>query len=115
MKRIEIHTKHEFMRPILDALTKVGVGGLTVTQVRGRGKNAIPVVRGLRGSAKFVADFNTRNLIYTIVNDDQTDAVIDAVLDAVKDQEIEAFGKIFVTNIEEAVDLTTGERGIKAL
>jgi nitrogen regulatory protein PII len=38
MKRIEVHTKHEFMRPILDALTKVGVGGLTVTQVRGRGK-----------------------------------------------------------------------------
>ena len=54
-------------------------------------------------------------MIYTIVNDDQTDAVIDAVLDAVKDQDIEAFGKMFVTNIEEAVDLTTGERGIKAL
>jgi nitrogen regulatory protein P-II 1 len=115
MKRVEIHTKTEFMRPILDALTKVGVGGLTVTQVRGRGKNAVPVVRGLRGSAKFVADFNVRNLIYTIVNDEQTDSVIDAVLGAVQGQEIEAFGKVFVTNIEEAVDLTTGERGIKSL
>jgi nitrogen regulatory protein P-II 1 len=115
MKRIEVHTKHEHMRPILDALTKVGVGGLTVTQVRGRGKNEVPVVRGLKGSAKFVADFNTRNLIYTIVNDDQADAVVDAVLEAVKNNELEAFGKMFITDIVEAVDLTTGERGIKAL
>ena len=62
-----------------------------------------------------MADFNTRNLIYTIVNDDQADAVVDAVLEAVKNNELEAFGKMFITDIVEAVDLTTGERGIKAL
>ncbi|HJJ23031.1 MAG TPA: P-II family nitrogen regulator [Nitrosopumilus sp.] len=115
MKRVEIHTKYEFVRPILDALSAVGVGGVTVLQVRGRGKNAVPAVRGLRGTAKFVVDFNTRDLIYTIVDDSQTDAVINAVVDTVKNQDMEAFGKIFITNIEEAVDLTNGERGIKAL
>ncbi len=115
MKRIEIHTKTEHTRPILNALKKVGVGGLTVAQVRGRGQTDIPVVRGLRGSAKFVADFNTRNLIYTIVNDDQTEKVIQSILAAVQNDETEAFGKIFITNIEDAVDLSTGKRGTNAL
>ena len=115
MKRIEVHTKTEHMRPILNALKRVRVGGVTVTQVRGRGQNEIPVVRGLRGSAKFVADFNTRNLIYTIVNDEQAEQVIKAILDAVQNEDTEAFGKIFITNIEDAVDLASGKRGIQAL
>ncbi len=115
MKRVEIHTKYEFITPILDSLKKVGVGGVTVLRVRGRGKNPVPVVRGLRGTAKFIADFNSRDLIYTIVDDSQVEDVIKAVLGAVKEQDLEPFGKIFVTNIEEAVDVTTGERGIKAL
>jgi nitrogen regulatory protein P-II 1 len=115
MKRIEVHIKTEHTRPILNALKKVGVGGLTVAQVRGRGQTAVPAVRGLRGSAKFVADFNTRNLIYTIVNDDQTEKVVKAILEAVQNEEIEAFGKIFITNIEDAVDLATGKRGTNAI
>jgi nitrogen regulatory protein PII len=57
MKRIEIHTKHEFMRPILDALTKVGVGGLTVTQVRGRGKNTISSSKRVKRISKICSRF----------------------------------------------------------
>lgn len=115
MKRIEVHTKHEHVNPILDAMKKAGVGGLTVAQVRGRGRNDVPSVRGVRGSAKFVVDFNTRTLVYTIVNDSDKEKVVNAILDAVQTQDDEPFGKIFITNIEEAIDPASGDRGINAL
>lgn len=115
MKRIEVHTKHEHINPILDAMKRSGVGGLTVAQVRGRGKNTVPSVRGVRGSAKFVVDFNTRSLIYTIVNDEEKDKVINAILEAVQTQDEEPFGKIFVTDVEEAIDLASGKTGKNAL
>ena len=115
MKKIETHTKNEFMRPILDTLNKIGVGGITVERVRGKGQSNLQMVRGLRGSAKFVAVFNSRIVIYTIVNDDQVENIVKAILDVVKTEDIEAFGKIFITNIEDAVDLSTGKRGIGAI
>ena len=115
MKKVEIHTKNEFMKSILDALKKMEVGGITVEQVRGRGQSDLQMVRGLRGTAKFVAIFNSRNLIYTIVNDDKVERIVKTVLDIVQKDDIESFGKIFITNVEDAVDLSTGKRGTDAI
>ena len=115
MKKIEIHTKNEFMKPILDTLKNIKVGGITVEQVRGRGQSDLQMVRGLRGTAKFVAVFNSRNLIYTIVNDDIVEKIVKAILDVVKKEDTEAFGKIFITNVEDAVDIATEKRGIDAI
>ena len=115
MKKVEIHTKNEFMKSILDALKKMEVGGITVEQVRGRGQSDLQMVRGLRGTAKFVAIFNSRNLIYTIVNDDKVERIVKTVLDIVQKDETESFGKIFITNVEDAVDLSTGKRGTDAI
>ena len=115
MKKIEIHTKNEFMKPILDTLKNIKVGGITVEQVRGRGQSDLQMVRGLRGTAKFVAVFNSRNLIYTIVNDDMVEKIVKAILDVVKKEDTEAFGKIFITNVEDAVDIATEKRGIDAI
>ena len=115
MKKIEIHTKNEYMKPILDSLKKIGVGGITVEKVRGRGQSDLQMVRGLRGTAKFVAVFNSRNLIYTIVNDDIVEKTVNAVLDAVKKEDTETFGKIFITDVEDAVDISTGKRGTDAI
>ena len=115
MKKIEIHTKNEYMKPILDTLERIGVGGITVESVRGKGQSDLPLVRGLRGSAKFVAIFNSRNLIYTIVNDDKVEKIVKAILDLVQNKDIEAFGKIFITNVEDGVDLSTGKRGADAI
>ncbi|MCI4432473.1 MAG: P-II family nitrogen regulator [Nitrosopumilus sp.] len=115
MKKVEIHTKNEFMKPILDALKKMEVGGITVEQVRGRGQSDLQMVRGLRGTAKFVAIFNSRNLIYTIVNDDKVERIVKTVLDIVQKEDTESFGKIFITNVEDVVDLSTGKRGTDAI
>ena len=115
MKRIEVHTKIEHLRPILDALKKIGVSGITVAQVRGRGSAEPTMISGLRGTARYAADFNTRNLIYTIVEDSKSEEVIQAILKAVDSDGTKVFGKIFVTPIEDAIDLGTGRRGSDAL
>jgi len=115
MKKIEIHTKNEYMKPILDSLKKIGVGGITVEKVRGRGQSDLQMVRGLRGTAKFVSIFNSRNVIYTIVNENIVEKIVKEVLDIVKNHNTETFGKIFITNVEDAVDLSTGKRGIDAI
>jgi len=56
MKRIEVHTKIENLTPILDALKKIGVSGVTVARVRGRGSVEPPMISGLRGTVKYAAD-----------------------------------------------------------
>lgn len=115
MKRIDIHTKNEHLRPIVAALKKIKVGGVTVAQVRGRGSSQVPIVTGLRGTAKFVADFNSRNLIYTIVDDSKVEEVISTVLSCIDESGEKGVGKIFVSNVEDAVDLGTKQRGQSAL
>jgi nitrogen regulatory protein PII len=62
-----------------------------------------------------VAVFNSRIVIYTIVSDDQVEKIVKVILDVVKNEDVEAFGKIFITNVEDAVDLSTGKRGISAI
>jgi len=115
MKRIEVVLKIEKLRPVVNALKKMGVGGITVTQVRGRGSSAVPVVSGLRGTARFVADFNSRNLIYTIVDDSKVEQVISTILVAAKGKAQRGMGKIFVTTVDDAIDLGSGRRGQAAL
>ncbi len=112
MKRVDVHSTAANVRPIADALKKIGVGGVTVAQVRGRGSSEGPVVTGLRGTAKFVADFNTRHLIYTVVDDSLVEKAISAILDVSDEGKS---GKIFVSTIDEAVDIKTKSRGKDAL
>ena len=115
MKRIDVHITSENLRPIADALKKIGVGGVTVAQVRGRGSSAVPIITGLKGTARFVADFNTRNLIYTVVDDSEVEQTISTILDIVSENGQKGMGKIFVTPVDDAIDLSTGKRGSKAL
>lgn len=111
MKRIEVLTKIQHQRPILYALKKIGVGGITVVRARGRGAVEPPMISGLRGTARYAADFNPRILIYTVVEDSTSEEVIQAILKTVDSEGAKPHGKIFVTQIEDAIDLGTGDRG----
>lgn len=111
MKRIEVHTKTQHQRPILYELKKCGVGGITVVRVRGRGSVEPPMISGLRGTARYAADFSPRILIYTVVEDSKSEEVIQAIIKAVDSEGEKAHGMIFVTAIEDAIDLGTGRRG----
>lgn len=111
MKRIEVHTKTQHQRPILYALKKIGVGGITVIRARGRGSVEPPMISGLRGTARYVADFNPRTLIYTVVEDSKSEEAIQAILNVIDSEGDKVHGKIFVTHIEDVIDLRTGSRG----
>ena len=111
MKRIEIIIKPEKTHLLADALRKFGVGGVTVLQVRGRGSSEVPVISGLRGTARFVADFNARSVVYTIVDDSKVDQVVSEILNVLQETGKKGEGKIFVTPVDDVIDIGTRKKG----
>lgn len=97
---------------VRQALTALGVQGLTVTEVKGYGrqKGHTEIYRG----AEYAVSFLPKLKIEIAVNSDQVDAVLDAIIGAAKTGQI-GDGKIFVTDIDKAVRIRTGETDTDAL
>ncbi len=114
MKRIEVFVPIVKCKPVVEALKKTGVTGITIHDARGQGKGARPIVSGLRGTAKFVAEFSSINSIVTVVDDSQVDQVIAAIVNAAGTGS-HGDGKIFISTIDETVDIGTNRKGISAL
>jgi nitrogen regulatory protein P-II 1 len=97
---------------VREALAAVGVTGLTVTEVKGFGrqKGHTELYRG----AEYVVDFLPKVKIEVVVADGQVDAVVDAIVVAAKTGRI-GDGKIFVTNVEQVIRIRTGETGEAAV
>ena len=97
---------------VRDALTAIGVHGMTIAEVKGYGrqKGHTEIYRG----AEYAVHFLTKVRIETAVADDQVDAVIDAITAAAKTGQI-GDGKIFVTEIGRAIRIRTGETNNDAL
>lgn len=112
MKRIEAVIRHFKLEEVKDALTAVGIQGMTVTEVRGFGrqKGHKEQYRG----AEYTVDFLPKAKIEVVVADDQEKQVIATIVKAARTGQI-GDGKIFVTDIEEMVRIRTGESGTEAL
>ena len=112
MKKIEAIIKPFKLDEVKEALQEIGVQGLSVIEVKGFGrqKGHTELYRG----AEYVVDFLPKVKIEVVLNDDQVDAAIEAIIDAAKTDKI-GDGKIFVTNIEQAIRIRTGESGSDAL
>ena len=97
---------------VRDALTAIGVHGMTIAEVKGYGrqKGHTEIYRG----AEYAVHFLPKVRIETAVSDDQVDAVIDAITAAAKTGQI-GDGKIFVTEIGRAIRIRTGETNNDAL
>ena len=97
---------------VRDALTEAGVTGVTVTEVKGYGrqKGHTELYRG----AEYVVDFVPKIRLETAVPDARVDVVIEAIVDAARTNKV-GDGKIFVTPIDHAVRIRTGEIGEDAL
>ena len=97
---------------VRDALGDIGVTGMTVTEVRGFGrqKGHTELYRG----AEYVVDFLPKVKIEVAVPDDRTEAVVEAITEAAVSGRI-GDGKIFVTSLEQAIRIRTGEEGDQAL
>ncbi|MGH8502432.1 MAG: P-II family nitrogen regulator [Gammaproteobacteria bacterium] len=97
---------------VRESLSEIGIQGLTVTEVKGFGrqKGHTELYRG----AEYVVDFLPKIKLEVAVGDDQVDAVIEAITNSAKTGKI-GDGKIFVTGIDQAIRIRTGETGADAI
>ena len=112
MKKIEAIIKPFKLDEVKEALQDIGVQGLSVIEVKGFGrqKGHTELYRG----AEYVVDFLPKVKIDVVLDDDQVDAAIEAIVDAAKTDKI-GDGKIFVSPVEQAIRIRTGETGPDAL
>ena len=112
MKKIEAIIKPFKLDDVKEALSQVGVEGLTVTEVKGFGrqKGHTELYRG----AEYVVDFLPKVKLEIVVRDEIVERVIDAITQAANTGKI-GDGKIFVLPLEEAIRIRTGERGPAAV
>ncbi len=112
MKLITAVIKPFRMDDVREALSDVGVQGMTVSEVKGFGrqKGHTELYRG----AEYVVDFLPKSKIEMVVGDEQVDVAIEAITKAAKTGKI-GDGKIFVTNVEQVIRIRTGETGVEAV
>jgi len=112
VKKIEAIIKPFKLDEVKEALQELGVQGLSVIEVKGFGrqKGHTELYRG----AEYVVDFLPKVKIEVVLDDEQVDGAIKAIVDAAKTDKI-GDGKIFVSSIEQAVRIRTGETGSDAL
>ena len=112
MKKIEAIIKPFKLDEVKEALQDVGVQGLSVIAVKGFGrqKGHTELYRG----AEYVVDFLPKVKLEIVVDDDLVDQAVEAIVDAAKTDKI-GDGKIFVSPVEQAIRIRTGETGPDAL
>ncbi|MBI5751439.1 MAG: transcriptional regulator [Betaproteobacteria bacterium RBG_16_58_11] len=112
MKKIEAIIKPFKLDEVREALAEVGVTGLTVTEVKGFGrqKGHTELYRG----AEYVVDFLPKVKIEVVVGADKLDAVLEAIVKAARTGKI-GDGKIFVSSVEQVVRIRTGETNEAAI
>ncbi len=108
MKKVEAVIKPFKLEEVKEALAGVGVKGITVTEVKGFGrqKGHKELYRG----AEYVVEFLPKVKVETVITDDKLEAVVDAIVKAASMGRI-GDGKIFVSSIEDVIRIRTGESG----
>ncbi len=104
MKRIEAIIQSSMKDKVVSAIKKVGVGGITVWQTQGLGEADPPLV----------GQYFSKEVVVTVVSDSKVDAVLDAIAN-VACTGTKGDGKVFVSNIEDALDICTKEKGESAI
>ena len=112
MKKVEAIIKPFKLDEVKEALQEIGIQGLSVLEAKGFGrqKGHTELYRG----AEYVVDFLPKVKIEVVVDDAQVDQVAEAIVSAAKTGKI-GDGKIFVTAVEQAIRIRTGEEGPDAL
>ena len=112
MKKVEAIVKPFKLEDIKEALSEIGIQGMTVTEVKGFGrqKGHTELYRG----AEYVVDFLPKVKIEIIIDDDLVESAIDCIEQSAKTGRI-GDGKIFVSSIDQAIRIRTGEKGNDAI
>ncbi len=112
MKKIEAIIKPFKLEEVKDALIKIGIGGMTVSEVRGFGqqKGETEIYRG----TEYVVDFLPKIKIEVVVKDEDAEKVIETIANTARTGRV-GDGKIFVIPVEDVIRIRTGERGEQAV
>ena len=112
MKKIEAIVRHFKLEDVKNALTEQGIDGMTVTEVRGFGrqKGHTEMYRG----TEYTVDFVPKVKIEVVCSDSNLQIVVDTVLQAAQTGQI-GDGKIFVSDLQDSIRIRTGETGEEAL
>ncbi len=112
MKKVEAIIKPFKLDEVKEALQEIGVQGLSVLEVKGFGrqKGHTELYRG----AEYVVDFLPKVKIEVVLADDQAEAAVDAIVAAARTDKI-GDGKIFISDVQQAIRIRTGESGEEAL
>ncbi len=112
MKKIEAIIKPFKLEEVKDALAEVGIEGMTVLEVKGFGrqKGHTEIYRG----SEYTVDFLPKIKIELVISDGLLEGAVNAIVRAAKTGKI-GDGKVFVSNVEEAVRIRTEEKGDKAI
>ena len=112
MKKIEAIIKPFKLDDVREALTELGITGMTVSEVKGFGRQRghTEVYRG----AEYAVDFLPKVKIEVVLPDDQIERIVEAIIEAARSGKI-GDGKIFVLPVEEVIRIRTGETGETAI
>ncbi|MEI6157557.1 MAG: P-II family nitrogen regulator [Atribacterota bacterium] len=108
MKKVEAIIRPEKLKAILSALEEVGYSGLMITEIEGHGKQK-GIVQQWRGE-KYRVEFLPKRKIEIVCKDDDVDKITQAIVQSAKTGEI-GDGKIFISDVIDAIRIRTGERG----
>jgi nitrogen regulatory protein P-II 1 len=114
MKRVEAIIPSERLLSVNEALKKTNATGVTCFDTKGRGQVPIRSFRGSRGTSVYTPEFNSNCSIYVVVRDSDAEQVVQAIVNA-GGSGMAGEGKIFITGINEVVDIATKQRGDAAL
>jgi nitrogen regulatory protein P-II 1 len=112
MKKIEAYIKPFKLDEVKEALMEAGVGGISVIEVKGFGrqKGHTELYRG----SEYKVDFLPKVKIEVVVRDDSVDRIVDVIAETARTGQI-GDGKLFISNVEDAVRIRTGESGEEVL
>lgn len=114
MKRVQAVVHSDKLSAVIDAMEKVGVGGVTVFQSRGRGKEQRRTIQSGRGTGVRVAEFNPLETLFAVVEDAKIEDLITAIKEAASTGS-KGDGKIFISPVDETVDIGSKQRGQQSL
>ena len=112
MKRIEAVVSNDKIDAVVEALKKVGVGDITIFEAKGWGKGSKFSKESKAPSSS--QHLNPKTYVLTVVDDAVVDKVISAILETASTGSV-GDGKIFIDNIDTAVDIGSGQKGVHAI
>jgi nitrogen regulatory protein P-II 1 len=108
MKKMEIIIPHSRLGNVSEILRDANTGGMGHYRIEGRGKVKAESVEVARGTARYTPEFILRTKVEVIIKDDQVENLINKLVERLS-------GKVFVTDVSVAVDLSTKKRGESAI